>query len=126
MTSSPVTQIMGYEQSEQEQPKISGKGKGRAQPQTQAKRNWIGELITSRHEDYMHDVIHFRQMIDRKKLIHVVTDGVVRPNPGAARWGVIICQNKSFTMVWRHFPHATNNTMELRAVAEHFRSFRWG
>jgi ribonuclease HI len=65
-------------------------------------------------------------MIDASKMIYGVTDGVARPNPGTAGWGVIIRQNKAFTMIWKHFQKATNNTMELRAVTEALASSRPG
>jgi ribonuclease HI len=70
------------------------------------------------HEEYINDAAVFRQVIVTRKMIHVVPDGGARPNPGNAGWGAIIRQNKAFAMMWRHFPHATNNTMELRAVTE--------
>jgi ribonuclease HI len=51
-------------------------------------------------------------------MIHVVTDGVARPNPGSAGWGPIIRQNERCTWLFGHYDHATNNAMELRAEIE--------
>jgi hypothetical protein len=90
------------------------KGKGKLP----APRDWIGELMTTREEQYVNDAAAFWSMIDTTKMIHVVTDRGTRPNPCAAGWGAIMSDNKAVTMMWCHFPHATNNTMELRAVAE--------
>jgi ribonuclease HI len=41
--------------------------------------------------------------------------------PRASWMGPVITQNKRFTMLWQHFNHATNNTMELKAATEALR-----
>jgi ribonuclease HI len=72
-------------------------------------------------QDYEEDPHRFWHQIDREKMIHVVTDGGANPNPGHAGWGAIIRQSGRFTMIWQHFDHATNNTMELRAATQALR-----
>jgi ribonuclease HI len=31
--------------------------------------------------------------LDRNKMVHIITDGGARPNPGAAGWGVLMRQS---------------------------------
>jgi ribonuclease HI len=69
-------------------------------------------------EEYVRDSHRFWRGIDQEKMIHVVIDGWANSNPGAAGWGSLFRQSRHFTMQWKHFDHATNNTMELRAAAE--------
>jgi ribonuclease HI len=38
--------------------------------------------------------------------------------PRRGRMGRLIRQNRAFTIMWKHFPKTTNNTMELRATEE--------
>jgi ribonuclease HI len=49
-------------------------------------------------------------------MVTATTDGGARPNPGNARWGVLIRQNKKFICLWKHYPHASNNAMEIGAA----------
>jgi ribonuclease HI len=76
------------------------------------------ELTSRVGEEYVQDAHRFWRIIDQEKMVHVVTDGGANPNPGSAGWGAMFRQNKRFTMMWKHFDHATNNTMELREAAE--------
>jgi ribonuclease HI len=96
-------------------PKTAGK-KGKTAPQ--APRDWIGGLILSRNKEYIPNANAFMNTIDETKMIHVVTDGGAKQNPGAAGCGILVRQSRLFTTMWKHYPHATNNTMEHRAVAE--------
>jgi hypothetical protein len=90
------------------------KGKG----QSKAQCDWMRELISRVEEEYHHDAHEFWRLIDQSKMIQVATDGGSNPNPGLAGWGAIFRQNWRFTVMWQHFPHATNNTMELMAAAK--------
>jgi ribonuclease HI len=63
----------------------------------------------------------FWYQIDREKMIHVVTDGGTNQNPRPTGWGAVVRQGENFTMLWNHFYHATNNTMELRVGMEALR-----
>jgi hypothetical protein len=60
----------------------------------------------------------FKEQIIHDNMIHIVTDGGARPNPGHAGCGGLIMQNKKVTWFWGHYDKATNNAMELRAVVE--------
>jgi hypothetical protein len=60
----------------------------------------------------------FKAQSETDMMIHVVTIGGARANPGNARWGALIRQNKKCMWFWGHYEHATNNAMELRAVIE--------
>jgi ribonuclease HI len=62
--------------------------------------------------------IKFGQELERDKMVHVVTDGGARPNPGAAGWGVLMRQSGKFAINWGHWDMATNNAMEILAVTE--------
>jgi hypothetical protein len=79
-------------------------------------RDWLAELI--KHESYIEQLLELLGTIEVDKVIHVVTDGGAHPNPGPAELGDIVRQNKKFTAVWKHFDHASNNAMDLRAVIE--------
>jgi hypothetical protein len=87
----------------------------KAQPPVRQDRDWISQLAVD--EADISDGAAFFRMIGRTKMIHVVTGGA-RPKSGKAGWCAIAGQNMSFTLMWRHFPKATSNTMELRAVTE--------
>jgi ribonuclease HI len=62
------------------------------------------------------DTIASARTIETDETISVTTDGGARPNPGKAGWGILLRQNKRFTCMWKHYPHASNNVMELSAV----------
>jgi ribonuclease HI len=53
-----------------------------------------------------------------QNMVHVARDGGAQLNLGTAGWRAIARHNTPFTMMWHHFPKATNNTMELRAVTK--------
>jgi hypothetical protein len=95
--------------------------KPQAQHRTRQEKDWIS--ILSEQEAYVSEAVAFYRMIDTSKIIYAVTDGDARPHPGTVSWGAIVRQNKAFTMMWRHFPRATNNTMEISPVAEALRFF---
>jgi ribonuclease HI len=59
-------------------------------------------------------------------MVHIVIDGGVRPNPSQAGWRTLVKPNKAFTMMWKRYPRATNNTMEFKAVTEALRGFPEG
>jgi ribonuclease HI len=54
-------------------------------------------------------------------MIHIITDGGARSNPGAAVWGALIRQSGRYTQNWGHWDMASNNAMELMAVVEALR-----
>jgi hypothetical protein len=75
-------------------------------------RDLISELQA--REQYIGNIPEFHRTIATDELVHFVTGGGARPNPGSA----LVWQNGAFTMFEKHFAQATNNTMELRAVFE--------
>jgi ribonuclease HI len=62
------------------------------------------------------DASGFVQQIRLDKMITLTTDGGAKPNPGRAGWGVLVRQNGKFVFLWKHYPRASNNVMELSAV----------
>jgi ribonuclease HI len=80
-----------------------------------ASKNWLA-IQASREERV--DWIKFGQELERDKMVHVITDGGARPNPGAAGWGVLVRQSGKHTENWGHWDMASNNAMELLAVTE--------
>jgi ribonuclease HI len=64
------------------------------------------------------DWLEFRQRVERDKMVHVVTDGGARPNPGAGGWGVLMRQSGHYAINWGHWDMTTNNAMEILAVTE--------
>jgi ribonuclease HI len=54
-------------------------------------------------------------------MVHVVTDGGARPNPGSAGRGAVIGQNWKCTLNFGHYDRASNNAIEILAVVEAFR-----
>jgi ribonuclease HI len=50
------------------------------------------------------------------KMMHVVTDGGAKLNPGKAGWGATIRQNEKSAYLYGDALRASNNTMELIAV----------
>jgi ribonuclease HI len=79
------------------------------------KRNWIQELC-DRGEIPIQDAKQFSDQIDTEKMTTMTTDGGANPNPGPAGWGVLVRQNGKFLCLWKHYPKASNNVMELSAV----------
>jgi ribonuclease HI len=51
-------------------------------------------------------------------MVHVITNGAARPNPGNAGWCAVIRQNGRCTFDFGQYAHATNNAVEIRAVVE--------
>jgi hypothetical protein len=88
----------------------------KSQPKARREKDWISLL--AEEETYIGDVAAFYRLIDTSKMIQVVTGAGTRLNLGAVGWGAVIRQDKAFTMMWQHYLKATNNTMELRAVAK--------
>jgi ribonuclease HI len=76
-------------------------------------KDWMDQLHSI--EPYMYWEA-FEAKIVRDKMIHVVTDGGARSNPGNAGWGAIVRQNKRRTSFFGDYEHAKNNAMGLRAV----------
>jgi ribonuclease HI len=60
----------------------------------------------------------FAAGLERDKMVHTITDGGARPNPGAAGWGVLMRQRGRYTENWGHWDMASNNAMEIPAVTE--------
>jgi hypothetical protein len=58
--------------------------------------NWLA-VQASRERQI--DWIEFGQQLERDKMVHVVTDGGARPNPGAAGWGVLMRQSGRYA-IW--------------------------
>ncbi len=56
-------------------------------------------------------------------MIRIYTDGASRNNPGRAGWGAIIIDDQRGTVeeIGGHYPHATNNQMELMGAIEALR-----
>jgi hypothetical protein len=77
--------------------------------------NWLA-LQASREQEV--DWLVFRERVERDKMVHVVTDGGARPNPGSGGWGVLMRQSGHYAINWRHWDMTTNNAMELLAVTE--------
>jgi hypothetical protein len=95
-----------------ESPKASnGASKRKAQPGT-ASPNWLA-IQASREERI--EWIKFGQELERDKMVHVITDGGARPNPGAAGWGVLMRQSGKYAENWGHWDMASNNAMEFPA-----------
>jgi ribonuclease HI len=63
----------------------------------------------------------FPAMLSRDEMVHVVTDGGARQNPGNAGWGALIRQKGFCTYNFGHNDRATNTAMEIRAVVEALR-----
>jgi ribonuclease HI len=51
-------------------------------------------------------------------MVHIVTDGGARPNPGSGGWGALMRQSGHYAINWGHWDLTTNNAMELLAVTE--------
>jgi ribonuclease HI len=79
------------------------------------KRDCIQELC-DRGETQIRDSLQSSDQIDTGKMVTMTTDGGANPNPGPAGWGVLIRQNGKFLCLWKHYPKASNNFMELSAV----------
>jgi ribonuclease HI len=77
--------------------------------------NWLA--IQGTREQKI-DWLQFGQELERDKMVHVVTDGGARPNPGAAGWGVLMRQSGRYAINLGHWDMATNNAMEILAVTE--------
>jgi ribonuclease HI len=77
--------------------------------------NWLG-IQANREKEV--DWLEFRQRVERDKMVHVVTDGRARPNPGSGGWGVLMRQSGHYAINWGHWDMTTNNAMELLAVTE--------
>jgi ribonuclease HI len=77
--------------------------------------NWLA-LQASREQEA--DWLEFRQRVEKDKMVHVVTDGGARPNPGSGGWGVLMRQSGHYAINWGHWYMTTNNAMELLAVTE--------
>jgi ribonuclease HI len=75
-------------------------------------------LDVSRSKETEVNWLVFGQNLERDKMVHIVTDGGARPNPGAAGWGVLMRQSGKFAINWGHWDMATNNAMEILAVVE--------
>jgi ribonuclease HI len=60
----------------------------------------------------------FAAGLERDKMVHIITDGGARPNPGAAGCGVLMRQSGKYTENWGHWDMASNNAMEILAVTE--------
>jgi hypothetical protein len=82
---------------------------------TKQKRDWIQELC-DRGETPIQDAKQFSDQIVIDKMVTMTTDGGANPNPGPAGWGALIRQNRKFLCLWKHYPKASNNVMELSAV----------
>jgi ribonuclease HI len=80
-----------------------------------ASTNWLA-IQASRETPV--EWLRFGQELERDKMVHVVTDGGARPNPGAAGWGVLMRQSGRYAINWGHWDMATNNAMEILAVTE--------
>jgi ribonuclease HI len=79
------------------------------------KRDWIWELC-ERGEIPIKDAAQFYAQIDKEKMVTMTTDGGANPNPGPAGWGVLVRQNGKFLCLWKHYPRASNNVMEISAI----------
>jgi hypothetical protein len=102
-----------------EQPVVKKPAKSpKREDHSKVQRDWISALMTRNGEDFVQKAHDLWNGIDQEKMIHVVTDGGANPSTGSAGWGARFRQSKRFTMMWKHFDHATNNTMELRAAAK--------
>jgi ribonuclease HI len=77
--------------------------------------NWLA-LQASREQRIEWD--EFAAGVERDKMVHIITDGGARPNPGAAGWGVLMRQSVMYTENWGHWDMASNNAMEILAVTE--------
>jgi ribonuclease HI len=64
----------------------------------------------------------FPGLLERDKMVHVMTDRGARPNPGSAGWSPLIKHIGFCTFNYGHYDHATNNAMEIRAVVEALRT----
>jgi hypothetical protein len=82
---------------------------------TKEKHDWIQEL-KDRGEFQQQDARAFTAQIRVVKMITLTTDGGANPNPGPAGWGVLVRQNKQCICLWKHYPKAWNNAMEISAV----------
>jgi ribonuclease HI len=51
-------------------------------------------------------------------MVHVITDGHARTNPGAAGLGVLMIRSGRYAENWGHSDMASNNAMEILAVTE--------
>jgi ribonuclease HI len=80
-----------------------------------ASKNWLA-ILASREKPV--EWLRFGRELERDKMVHVVTDGGARPNPGAAGWGVLMRQSGRYAINWGHWDMATNNAMEILAVTE--------
>jgi ribonuclease HI len=77
--------------------------------------NWLA-FQASREQRVEWD--EFAAGLERDKMVHIITDGGARPNPGAAGWGVLMRQSGKYTEDWGHWDMASNNAMEILAVTE--------
>jgi hypothetical protein len=77
--------------------------------------NWLA-IQASREQ--RKEWIEFGQNLERDKMMHIITGGGARPNPGAAGWGVLMRQNGKYAENWGQWDMASNNAMELLAVTE--------
>jgi ribonuclease HI len=80
-----------------------------------ASTNW---LTIQANREHRVDWLEFGQRVERDKMVHVVTDGGARPNPGAGGWGVLMRQSGHHAINWGHWDMDTNNAMEILAVTE--------
>jgi ribonuclease HI len=78
-------------------------------------RDWLWELC-QKGEIPIQDARQFFDQIDTEKMITMTTDGGANPNPGPAGWGVLVRQNGKFLCLWKAYPRASNNVMEISAV----------
>jgi ribonuclease HI len=88
---------------------------GRKMETGTASKNWLAIQSDREHEVPW---LEFKQRVERDKMVHVVTDGGARPNPGAAGWGVLMRQSGHYAINWGQWDMATNNAMEILAVTE--------
>jgi ribonuclease HI len=63
----------------------------------------------------------FYNMLDTRKMVHIVSNGRLRNNPGPSGREAMIRQNKTSAMISGHYQLAMNNTMEPGAVTEALR-----
>jgi ribonuclease HI len=77
--------------------------------------NWLA-IQASREKRVDWD--KFAAGLERDKMVHIITDGGARPNPGAAGWGVLMRQSGRYTQNWGHWDMASNNAIEILAVTE--------
>jgi ribonuclease HI len=94
---------------------IGGTPDPKKKKELKEKRDWIWELC-ERGEIPIKDAGQFFNQIDTNKMVTMTTDGGANPNPGPAGWGVLIRQNNKFLCLWKHYPRASNNVMEISAV----------